>query len=217
MIARLLISLDINKIKEEINKTLALHLEGVTLNHPDVLYFEAGEKLGIAEARKIKAHFALKPYSAKGRAVVIEDAGVLTPEAQNALLKTLEEPPKEAVLILGTSSDAYLLPTVLSRCQVINIPNPAGSTHATRGVDISKEVEKLLKSSIEERFKYIEKLKEKELFLHYLAFYFRDKLIHSSCDKEFLKRILRSEEWAKQNVNIRAILEYLMLVMPIEI
>jgi len=53
--------------------------------------------LGIAEARKIKEHLSLKPYSAKGIVIILEDASVMTPEAQNALLKTLEELAKEAL------------------------------------------------------------------------------------------------------------------------
>lgn len=216
MIARLVISPDINQIKEEINKTLALHLEGVKLNHPDILYFQAGEKLGIAEARKIKEHFSLKPYSAKGRAVVLEDAAVATVEAQNALLKTLEELAKNAILILGASSDSVLLPTILSRCQIIRLQNPI---HPESEKNL-QDVEKLINSSIEERFQYIEKLKNREELLHSLVYVFR-KMLHtpnSHLKKQeiinFLKELLEAGQWAKQNVNIRAILEYLMLRMP---
>ena len=71
MIARLLICPDTNKIREEVQKALALHLEGlpvrpapprgeqagVNVNHPDLLRIQAGEKLGIAEAKKIKEFF----------------------------------------------------------------------------------------------------------------------------------------------------------------
>ena len=116
MIAKLLISPKLEKRGEEINKILSKN--NLTYSHPDLLYYSYDSKLGIAEAKKIKQHFALKPYSAKGRAVVLEDSGELTIEAQNALLKTLEELPKDALFILGANSDAKLLPTVLSRCQV---------------------------------------------------------------------------------------------------
>src|SRR3989344_976762 len=101
MIARLVISSSSGLRKEEIVQTLRLHLKGIKLNHPDILYFLADSKLGIEQARKIKEHFSLKPYGAKGRAVILEDASNLTHEAQNALLKILEEPPTEALLILG--------------------------------------------------------------------------------------------------------------------
>lgn len=240
MIARLLFSPSINRLREEITKTLASHLTGGNSNHPDLLYIKAGEKIGIAEARKIKEHFYLKPYSAKGRAVVIEDSSIITTEAQNALLKTIEELPQEAILILGASSDAGLLPTILSRCQIVILGTPeSGSwtspdktkdTQRSRYQDdkLIKEVERLFEFGIEGRFSFIEKLKGREEFLHCLTASFREALLNSKSSitdaivqhidrveiKNFLEELLQAEGWAKQNVNIRAILEYLMLVMP---
>lgn len=202
MIARLLIS-EVFKTKvEEIEKQLVSR--SVTKNHPDVLYFNSSAKLGIEQARIIKKHFSLKPYSAKGRVVVLEDASSLTVEAQNALLKTLEEPPADAILLLGASSVAKFLPTVLSRCQIIRVQGKA-----ERVKDHEKEIEKLEKATIEERFEFVEKLKDKEAFLKSLVDYFYQKR-----DMSFLKELLKAEQLAQRNVNIRAILEYLMLVMP---
>lgn len=204
MIARLLIYPSIERLKEEI----ASNIEGYHENHPDLLCFQTGEKLGIVQARKIKEFFSLKPYSAKGRVVVIEDASVLTTEAQNALLKTIEELPKETVLILGAPSDANLLPTIISRCQVVRLQKTGDRL---QGKNYIEDIEKLLNSSTAERFEYIEKLKDKEEFLHSLVNYFHKNLLNYP---EFSKELLKAEEWAKHNVNIRAILEYLMLVMP---
>lgn len=200
MIARALISPSL-EIRVE---AIRLHLGSVSPNHPDVLYFKAGEKLGIAEARKIKNHFSLKPYSEKGRTVVLEDASSLTIDAQNALLKTLEELPEEAILILGASSDANFLPTILSRVSIHHTPGVI-QIHTVHNI------EKLLNSTIEDRFECIEKLKDREEFLHALVNYFHKNL---PANKEFVKELLQAEQWAAQNVNIRAILEYLMLVMP---
>lgn len=208
MIARLLISPSVKTGIEEIEKIL--DSAQISHNHPDLLYFKAGEKLGIAQARKIKEHFSLKPYSAKGRVVVLEDASTLTHEAQNALLKTLEEPPQEAILLLGAPSDANFLPTILSRCQIIRLQDTGYRIQET------EDIEKLLISSIEDRFEFIEKLKDREEFLHALVYYFhKDLRVHpEGVHSNFLKELLQAEQWAKQNVNIRAILEYLMLVMP---
>lgn len=219
MIARLLISTSINQIKESIGEAVNL-----PINHPDVLYFEAGKKLGIGEARKIKEHFSLKPYSAKGRLVIMEDTSVMTHEAQNALLKTLEEPPEGAILILGAPSEANLLPTILSRCQIVVLTEHSEYNNYNIYNDYIK---KLINSGIEDRFEYIANLKEKEEFLHALTYFFRQQLINREVTKktivqnvtmaeikDFLKELLQAEEWAKQNVNIRGILEYLMLKMP---
>ncbi len=203
MIARLLISPSPEIIKTEVSKTLTSHIGSGNTNHPDVLYFSSESKLGISEARKIKEHFSLKPYSAKSRVVVLENASVLTAEAQNALLKTLEELPEEALLLLGANSDSHFLPTVLSRCLVVKLQ---GTSDKAQGYE--KDIERLETASIAERFEFIEKLKDKENFLKSLIGYF-----HQKRKMAYLKEILQAEEWAKQNVNIRAILEYLMLVM----
>ncbi|MBI4038602.1 hypothetical protein HY384_01440 [Candidatus Daviesbacteria bacterium] len=211
MLAKLLISSSLENIKEKINAILALQSGSLNLNHPDVLYFRTGQKLGVAEARKITRHFSLKPYSA-GRAAIIEQAGSLTLEAQNALLKTLEELPKEAIFILAASSDAQILPTVTSRCEIIYLnPQPLVSKY-------EGDIEKLLGSAPEERFAFIEKLKDREEFFHALLIFFhKDLRLHpkgAPSNILFLKVLLQTEQWARQNVNIRAILEYLMLVMP---
>lgn len=203
MIARLLISTSLETIKSEIAKTLTSHFSHS--HHPDVLYFSSDAKLGIAETRKIKEHFSLKPYSLKGRIAVLENASVLTPEAQNALLKILEELPKEALFILCANSDAYFLPTVLSRCEIIRVMGEPES------VQDYKPIKDLISAKLEHRFEFIEKLKEKQEFLQAMTLYFHQ---NASSQKDFLKELLQAEEWASQNVNIRAILEYLMLVMP---
>ena len=208
MIARLIISPSLDQRIEEINKLL--HLREVILNHPDVLYFPSDSKLGILEARKIKMHFSLKPYSSKGRAVVMEDASSLTDQAQNALLKTLEELPDQGIIILGAASDTKLLPTVLSRCEIIRL---SSTVHHLSSAKFADDIEMLLKSNVEQRFEYIEKLKERQEFLHAMVQYFHKKLPDY---KDFAKELLQAEEWAEANVNIRGILEYLMLKMPID-
>jgi DNA polymerase III delta prime subunit len=208
MIARLFISQNPKIISEKIEENLKL----VELKnpHPDLLYFDTSEKLGIEQARKIKEHFSLKPFQSKGRGVVLEDGSTLTSDAQNSLLKTLEELPNDAIFLMGASSESKFLPTVLSRCQVIRI---RGEELRDKG-DKEKEIELLLQASLEERFEYVEKLKEKEEFLKALISYFHKNLPSYIKDKKFLHELLKAEEYANQNVNIRAILEYLMLVMP---
>lgn len=215
MIARLLISESLNSRLLRIEKILSQ--AGITKNHPDLLYFPEDAKLGIEQARIIKKHFSLKPYQAVGRVVVLEDASTLTPEAQNALLKTLEEPPENSILILGATSDTKFLPTILSRCQIIRLQRaPEGEGDRGQTNDYAKDIEKLLSASIEERFEFVEKLKEKEEFLRFLVWYFHQDLrLHLRGVKlNFLKELLNAGQWAVQNVNIRAILEYLMMVIP---
>lgn len=223
MVAKILISPDINILREEITKTLASHMESGNTNQPDVLYLEAGEKLGVEQAKKIRGHLSFKPFQAKGRGVVLEDASSLTVEAQNALLKTLEELTEDALFIMGTSNEHNFLPTVLSRCEVVRLqlPKLQAKNNPTSEVGYEKDINKLLEANMPERFEYVEKLKDKQEFLQALVQYFHQTLAsHMSSGNvdymKFTKELLEAEKWASSNVNIRAILEYLMLIMPQE-
>ncbi len=189
---------------------MILEQNGLSRSHPNLLWLDE-EKLGIEQVRKIKEFLSLKPYQGKSQAVVAIQADNLSLDAQNAFLKTLEEPPAEAVIILGVSSEDKLLPTVISRCQITHLDKDK------RGEGkYFPDIEKLLGASTEERFKFIEKLDGKDQFLKDLAAYFQGQLLKEpEKHKDFIKDILEAEKWANQNVNIRAILEYLMLKMPI--
>ena len=92
-------------------------------NHADVSMIcpEEGQSqsIKIDTIREIIYQASLKPYEARKRVFIINDAGQMTAEAQNALLKLLEEPPQNHILILTASNIAGLFPTVLSRCKVL--------------------------------------------------------------------------------------------------
>lgn len=88
-------------------------------NHPDLerVGRVIGKRdIGISQIRELLESIYRKPVSADGRVAIVDDAHRMTLEAQNALLKTLEEPPAGALLIVVTSSPERLLPTVVSRC-----------------------------------------------------------------------------------------------------
>ena len=90
--------------------------------HPDLVQVvpDPGRKSGtisVAQARELIRQVRLRPYSARRRTVVVDPVDMLVPQAANALLKTLEEPPEGTGFILVTSRVSSLLPTVLSRSQ----------------------------------------------------------------------------------------------------
>ena len=91
--------------------------------HPDLFLLDRPESgaLRIDDVRELNRASAKKPYRARGRTFVIRDADRLTDEAQNALLKTLEEPPPESLLVLTTSRPPALVPTIRSRCQELRL------------------------------------------------------------------------------------------------
>lgn len=89
-------------------------------NHPDVQSVTPeGNLLRIDRIRLLIQTLAMKPFSARQRVVVIDQAQTMNKEAANALLKLLEEPPPHTTLILTASSRSELLPTITSRCRHI--------------------------------------------------------------------------------------------------
>ena len=89
-------------------------------NHPDVGLVVAPKRvLRVEQMRQIEKEANFRPFEGKARVFLIDDADKLNDASANALLKVLEEPPKTSHLILITARPAMLLPTILSRCQMI--------------------------------------------------------------------------------------------------
>ena len=91
-------------------------------SHPDVFLVkpEKGKtEIGIDAVREVIRRSSLKPYEAKFKVFIIDGADSMTAEAANAFLKTLEEPPQDTVLVLIAQNANAILPTILSRLQVI--------------------------------------------------------------------------------------------------
>lgn len=94
-------------------------------DHPDLLWVERGAsdtRVRIGQVRALQAALRLRTSEGGNRAAVIADAEWLNAEAQNALLRLLEEPPPRTTLVLVTASSAGLLATVRSRCQRYAFP-----------------------------------------------------------------------------------------------
>jgi DNA polymerase-3 subunit delta' len=87
--------------------------------HPDVLIVQPGETgtIKVDQIRDVVERSAYRPFEGRRRVVIVDEADAMMPEAQNAMLKTLEEPPAASTFVLVTSRPDVLLPTVRSRCQ----------------------------------------------------------------------------------------------------
>ena len=91
------------------------HLE----NAPDCIRVKLeGNSIKIAQIRNLQSDIVIKPHK-KYKIYIIDKAEKMTVEAQNALLKTLEEPPEYAIIILVTNNKEGLLPTIRSRCEIV--------------------------------------------------------------------------------------------------
>ena len=106
-----------NTMARELAATL-LEMENL-FNSPDYIEITPdGNSIRIAQIRKLQSDILVKPYKSY-KIYVIDEAQKMTVEAQNALLKTLEEPPKYAIIILITNNKESLLDTIKSRCEII--------------------------------------------------------------------------------------------------
>jgi len=86
--------------------------------HPDVVHVTPkGSLIRIEQIRDLVYTLSMKPYEAVYRTAILTHAHNMTPEAGNALLKNLEEPPARTLLILTASGRSDVLPTIVSRCQ----------------------------------------------------------------------------------------------------
>ena len=99
-------------------------------NQPDIIRVshEKPNTISVDDIRsQINNDVAIKPYSSPYKIYIVNEAEKMTQQAQNALLKTLEEPPEYAVILLLTANVNALLPTILSRCVVLNMKPVADS------------------------------------------------------------------------------------------
>ncbi len=86
-------------------------------NFMDMIEIDAASNRGIDEIRNLKDKINYKPSKGRKKVYIIDEVHMLTKEAFNALLKTLEEPPEHVIFILATTEPEKIIPTIISRCQ----------------------------------------------------------------------------------------------------
>ena len=94
-------------------------------SHPDIIYVKKEKdkaSLGVAPIRDMVTECGIKPFGQRHKVFIIEEGDLLTPEAENAFLKIIEEPPEYAVFIIICSNAEFLLETVRSRSIIVTFP-----------------------------------------------------------------------------------------------
>ena len=160
-------------------------------NHPDVIYVEASKSsIGVEEAReKINKSIEIKPYKYDYKIIVVENADTMTHSAQNAILKTIEEPPKYGVFLFLSTNINNFLPTILSRCVSLKIKplsNSEVKEHLQNTTSISGDLLDFYVAYAQGNIGYAEKLIKEEGF-----FGVRDRVIEliSGLEKKELNEI----------------------------
>ena len=105
----------------------------------DMYEIDAASNRGIDDIRELREAVHTLPYESERKVYIIDEVHMLTKEAFNALLKTLEEPPAHVVFILATTEEEKLLDTITSRCQVFHFRSPSRSVLAKVVTNVAKK------------------------------------------------------------------------------
>lgn len=192
----------------------------------DITLIEKGEdasSIGIEEIKNMQKKIFLKPIKSKTKAIVLNDAELLTTEAQNALLKVLEEPPAHTFIILAADSKEALLPTIISRCNIVELKSETLKLSEKEKEELEIFLQELPEWGIGERLKKAEQLakdKEKALvWIEKLILIAREKILKEALDTlgtpdtlDALKKLQSLHTLLKTtNVNTRFSLENTLL------
>ncbi len=108
-----------------------------------------GKTLKIEQIRNLQARIVEKPITSRRKVYVIDDADLMSEESQNCLLKTLEEPPEYAVIILIVSNESRILPTIKSRCVIIKFQPLTSKEIKQVKPELSDDLIQLLEGSLQ--------------------------------------------------------------------
>lgn len=181
-------------------------IEFDTNNNPDFILLEPNEgKLKIEQIREMQRKIAEKPIISEKKVYIINDADTMTTEAQNCLLKTLEEPPEYSSIILISSNENNLLSTIKSRCSRIYFESISEEEikkyiKEKYNEEPNKNILELSQGSIGK----IIKLKEHQELYENL-----ERILTNLKNKDLLDIIQMSEEIYKSKEEINSILEYI--------
>ena len=174
----LIISKDKKKQEEYISKLI----QEFAIDRFELTEIEKEESIGIEEVRIIQKNLFLAPQKGTVRAVIIKTNDNITLQAQNALLKTLEEPPSHTIIVVTASTKESLLPTILSRTTIVNLDSENPKDQQS---DFTKDIlflEEITLGSIGKRMQLaynISQSKEEALvFLENVIQGLREKLIN---------------------------------------
>lgn len=144
----------------------------------DLHVYDASEEGGIDLVREAQTKLTMLPVNSEYTMLVIQNAHDLTVPAQNALLKVLEEPPSHSLIVLTSSNQELLVPTVVSRCLVVHLAATPKEQPAYYEL-----VHTLKTLTLAERFKHAETL-EPEEWARSVEYVLRYALIHEPTETQ---------------------------------
>ena len=206
----------ISKNREKAREFVKKMADESKISKFDIYSYETEKAVGIGDVKSLSKQIFLKPMQGTKKMVVLEAFFGMTIDSQNAFLKVLEEPPLSTTIVILASSN-FFLPTILSRCKLIELD---------REMDFEKDEEKNLLEILEnlkstgvgEKLKLAQDLaKDKEqalIFLEKLIIVTRNEMVKKQkIEYKTVLQILQRyyKEISKSNVNLRLGLENLFL------
>lgn len=178
--------------------------------------------IGIDAIRDLQRLLSRKPYGGGSRLIVLSGMEKATTEAQNALLKLLEEPPADTYIIITTTAEEAVLPTILSRCRSIR---HASASDGESTPELQTVVKKILSARPGERIllaQEIAKTKEDTLVFLSSLIQLAQRQLHQSVIPSgtllqwatILKHTEHARQYVERNVNFKATVDILFLGFP---
>lgn len=164
----------------------------------------------ISHVRELVSWLYLKPHSSPKRIAVLYHAELMTTEAANSLLKVLEEPPEYAILILQAMRKETILPTILSRCQIIRQQKSADENSLQDYIS----VEKIADMPVIDRFNLVNQIVEQKKVDQFINFWekeIRRDLLHGRDTRRILENISHTRSLLLTNTSVKLLLENLVL------
>lgn len=198
-------------LEQEEDNSCKSCIEFESNNHPDYMCIQPeGNSIKIEQIRFLQKKIQEKPIIASKKVYIINDADTMTQEAQNCLLKTLEEPPEFATIILIGSQENLFLPTIRSRCMILKF-KPIEDDKLKQYMEVNFGITNLTKNRLDMFQGSIGKailLKDKQDEYEEI-----EKMINNLVTKDLIEIVQLAEPLYKAKEEIFEILEYMNILL----
>lgn len=196
-----------------IEKEIAVRVKEWKISSWDITRIPAEGSIGIELIRDFEHNLSLTPRNSPAKVGILTDMERLTVEAQNALLKTLEEPPPNTYIIGSTNTPEALLPTIRSRMSVIKL----ASTKETPGAAYQKLLTELLTATPGRQLTILEPFSatrdDAKIFISNMLLAAREELLAHPTPKltKFIRNLLTANAQLSVNVNQKLVIDNAVL------
>lgn len=194
-------------------------LKKYTIDPLDINIHAFEKAVGIADIRNIQKQILLKPFRGRTKAAIIDAYQDITIEAQNALLKILEEPPSNTIVVITAAKKEVFLPTIVSRCKVITLQEKEAELTTDDSTKLHHELKILLNGKTGDKLRIAQDLTADKgdagLWLKKMTILVKAELAKNNKDIKYLNLLKEIQKTYKTvestNVSQRAALENLFL------